>query len=228
MRACIVQSFYAPWKGFFDMLGRCDVYVIYDTSNYSKGHWHNRNKIKRPAGPPWMTIPVKTSDRLGQPIDEVEVTGSWAAKHWAMLRESYRDTPFFADESCAIEKLYEDMSGETRLSRINERFLRFLVARLGIKTQIVRDRDFVFGGERNARLVQILQSLGATHYLSGPAAKSYLNESLFKEANIELEWMSYGPYATYPQPHGEFSHVVSVIDTIFCCGPDVRAMIARR
>jgi len=227
MRVAIIQSVYVPWKGFFDMLNRCDVYVIYDSSEYSKGHWHNRNRIKRAAGSPWITIPVKTSGRLGQSIDDVEVSGAWAEKHWTLLTESYHNTRFFAAESKELKSTFEAVSSERYLSVINATFLRFIAARLGLKTRIVVDREFTFGGERTDRLVQICSALGATRYLSGPAAKTYLNEDLFTEAKISVEWMSYGRYATYPQPHGEFEHGVSVIDTLFCCGHEATAaMIA--
>jgi hypothetical protein len=57
--------------------------------------------------------------------------------------------------------------------------------------------------------------LGATRYLSGPAAKSYLDVSLFQQAGIEVEWMDYTGYPIYNQLFGEFAHGVTVLDLIF-------------
>ena len=73
MRICIIQSNYIPWKGFFDLIGRCDEYVIFDGVQYAKRHWHNRNRIKTANGVQWLTIPVVTRGRFEQPIDEVEI-----------------------------------------------------------------------------------------------------------------------------------------------------------
>ncbi|MEA2943536.1 MAG: hypothetical protein QOD09_4065, partial [Bradyrhizobium sp.] len=73
MRVAIIQSSYIPWKGFFDLIGRCDEYVIYDSRQYVKRHWHNRNRIKTANGVEWLTIPVVTRGRFEQPIEQVEI-----------------------------------------------------------------------------------------------------------------------------------------------------------
>src|SRR4030081_3747968 len=95
LRICIIQSCYIPWKGFFDLIGRCDEYVVYDSAQFVKGHWHNRNRIKTVDGLKWLTMPVTTSVRLGQPIDQVEVGKPWADQHWRALELAYKRAPFF-------------------------------------------------------------------------------------------------------------------------------------
>ena len=70
------------------------------------------------------------------------------------------------------------------------------------------------------RLVGICVAAGATHYLSGPAARAYLRPELFSEAGIVLEYADYSGYPEYPQPHGAFVHGVSVLDLLFNVGPD--------
>jgi len=225
-RVAIIQSSYIPWKGFFDLISRCDVYIMYDTAAFSKGHWHNRNKIKREHGSPWLTIPVKTADRFGQPLDEVTVVEGWAERHWDMIEQAYAETAYFEAESAEVKKLFESLAREPLLTRINEGFLRWLSLRLGLQTEIVRDRSFSALGDRTERLVQICRAVGATTYLSGPSAQEYLDVRQMQLAGISVEWMKYGPYRTYPQPHGEFIHEVSVLDTLLCTGPRVREFIA--
>ena len=73
MRICIIQSCYIPWKGFFDLIGRCDEYVVYDSAQYVRRHWHNRNRIKTSRGVEWLTIPVIARGRFAQPIVQVEI-----------------------------------------------------------------------------------------------------------------------------------------------------------
>jgi hypothetical protein len=70
MRICIIQSCYIPWKGFFDLIGRCDEYVVYDGAQFVKGHSHNRNQTKTESGVKWLTIPVITSDRWYERADK--------------------------------------------------------------------------------------------------------------------------------------------------------------
>src|SRR5258707_15581263 len=57
-RAAILQSCYIPWKGYFDIIAKVDVFVVYDDVKYSKNHWHNRNLIKTQHGLKWLTVPI--------------------------------------------------------------------------------------------------------------------------------------------------------------------------
>lgn len=225
-RLAIIQSSYLPWKGFFDFISRCDTYIIYNSAAFSKGHWHNRNRIKRPGGSPWLTIPVKTADRLGQPLDEVTVVEGWADRHWGIVAQSYKGSAYFETESAELKKLFESLSREPLLTKINEELLRGLVRQLGLNTQILRDRSFSFSGDRTERLVQLCQAVGATHYLSGPSAQDYLDVQMMKRAAVTVEWMTYGPYRNYVQPHGDFVHEVSILDTLLCTGPHAREFIS--
>lgn len=63
---------------------------------------------------------------------------------------------------------------------------------------------------------------GATEYLSGPAARSYLDENLFADAGVAVRWFDYPAYPEYPQQWGDFVHGVTVLDVLFNCGPDAR------
>ena len=58
MKVGIIQSNYLPWRGYFDFIAECDVYVLHDDIQYTKGDWRNRNRIKTPNGPRWITVPV--------------------------------------------------------------------------------------------------------------------------------------------------------------------------
>ncbi len=95
MRICIVQSCYIPWKGFFDLIGRCDEYVVYDSAQYAKRHWHNRNRIKTADGVQWLTIPVIAKGRFEQPIEQVEIEKSWGRQALAHARTRLQASPFF-------------------------------------------------------------------------------------------------------------------------------------
>jgi hypothetical protein len=222
LRISIIQSCYIPWKGFFDLIGRCDEYVVYDSAQFVKGHWHNRNRIKTAAGANWLTIPVITSNRLRQSIREVEISEKWADRHWSIVEQAYKRAPFFEKYAPIIRRWYEAADTTTRLSEVNLIFISGIAAQLGIATRITSDLMYSFEGARNARLLGIIRAAGADRYLSGPAAKSYLDQSEFAKAGVSVEWMDYGRYQTYPQLHGDFIHEVSCLDLLFNTGPDAR------
>lgn len=219
-RVALIQSAYIPWKGFFDLIGQCDEYIIYDSAAFSKNHWHNRNRIKTGNGPQWITIPVMTAGRFGQRIDEVQVKSGWAESHWARIVQAYRSARFFPHFAPTVEALYWSTKDLTKLSEINELFIRAFVKLLSLDVRIARDTEYEASGDRTDRVVSICRSAGATHYLSGPSAATYLQPAKFDEAGIALEWMSYGPYAAYEQLHGAFESSVSILDVLFSLGTE--------
>lgn len=220
MRISIIQSCYIPWRGFFDLISRCDEYVIYDRAQFVKRHWHNRNRIKSAAGPEWLTIPVISKGRYEQPIDEVEIAGPWADKHWRTIELAYRRTPFFSMLAPVVRSWYERAAKESLLTHINAIFLSEIAQLLEIGTRIVRDTTYAASGTRTARLLEIARAAGAKRYLSGPSAKVYFDEPLFAEAGIAVEWMSYQGYPEYSQLYGPFDPAVSVLDLLFNVGPN--------
>jgi hypothetical protein len=69
-------------------------------------------------------------------------------------------------------------------------------------------------------LLAIARATGADTYLSGPSAREYFDEPLFRAAGVTPEWMSYQGYPQYPQLHGDFEHGVTALDLLFNTGPD--------
>ena len=220
MRIAIVQSCYIPWKGFFDLVNRVDRFLLYDDAEYSKNSWRNRNRVKTANGTQWLTIPVAYSGRSRQRIDEVHVAdGGWRERHWKTLRQSYARTPFFIDYEAGLEELYLG-STETRLSAVNRAFLDHLCGLLGIETELAWTSDYAVEGERSDRVLALCLAAGADAYLSGPSARGYLDAEAFVRAGIEIEWMDYGGYPEYSQPHPPFEHEVTVLDLLFCTGSE--------
>jgi hypothetical protein len=226
MRIAIIQSCYIPWKGFFDLIGQCDEYVIYDGVQYVKRHWHNRNRIKTANGLEWLTIPVVTKGRFEQPIDQVEIEKPWADRHWRALELAYNRAPFFAPFAPTVKNWYERADKQARLTDVNEIFLRGIAELLHLRTRIVRDTAYPAQGAKTERLLAIAGAAGADRYLSGPSAQEYFDEPLFTAAGITPEWMSYQGYPQYPQLHGDFDHAVTALDLLFNTGPDAPRYLA--
>ena len=80
--------------------------------------------------------------------------------------------------------------------------------------------DYALSGDKTERLIQLCKQVGATAYLSGPAAKAYMDEALFRQEGIDVSYMDYSGYPEYAQTYPPFDHYVSIIDLIFNTGPD--------
>jgi len=213
----ILQSNYIPWKGYFDIIRRVDEFVLYDDAQYTMRDWRNRNRVKTPTGTRWLTIPVR-KPASGSRIRDVHTLGDeWRAHHWGVLQNSYARAPAFRQCRERVEPLY--LAGrETQLSAINRRFLEAVLELLGIETPLRWSWELELVAGRNERLIGICHQLGATDYLTGPAARSYLDADRFAAAGIRVHWMSYDGYPEYPQLHGEFEHSVSILDLLFHLG----------
>jgi len=216
----IVQSSYIPWKGYFDLINFADEFTLYDDRQYTRRDWRNRNRIKTRQGVRWLTVPVEVKGRYLQRIDETNVSDpAWAETHWRTLVHTYAAAPFFDRYRDRLEQTYLGLQDRS-LSRINRRLLETTCELLGIETKLSWSTDYDAHGEKTDRLVDLCTQMGATRYLTGPAARDYLEEARFAEAGIAVSWMDYSGYPEYPQLYPPFEHAVTVLDLLFHTGPD--------
>jgi hypothetical protein len=220
-KVAIVQSNYIPWKGYFDLINLVDEFILYDDVQYTRRDWRNRNKIKTPQGPKWLTIPVKTKGRYYQKVREAEISDpGWSGQHWQCITHNYSRAEYFDKYRDLFEDLYLGQN-ERFLSQINHRFLTAICQILGIHTKLSWSMDYrIAERDRTEKLVDFCKQVGATEYISGPAAKAYVDEELFKNEGITLRYMDYSGYPEYPQLFPPFEHSVSIIDLIFNEGPN--------
>jgi hypothetical protein len=219
-KVAILQSNYIPWKGYFDLIGSVDEFILYDDMQYTRRDWRNRNQIKTPQGVQWLTVPVRVKGKYDQKIRDTEIDGGdWAAAHWKALAQNYARAPHFAEIAAWLEPLYLTAS-YTHLSELNRRFIEAVCACLRIDTVISDSRDYTLVGGKTERLADLCAQAGGTEYVSGPSARDYVDESVFEHSGIKLTWFDYAGYPEYPQLWGEFAHGVTVLDLLFNCGKD--------
>jgi hypothetical protein len=223
-RVAILQSNYLPWKGYFDIIHDVDLFVFYDDVQYTKNDWRNRNRIKTPNGPTWLTVPAGTElDRL---VCDVRLTDThWAQKHWKSLQQFYSAAPHFKRYEAFFRDVYLGRRWET-LSELNH-YLIETIARdfLGVATRFADSREFPTQGRKLDRLLELIEKLGAQVYVTGPAARSYIDPERFARLGVQLVYKSYDGYPEYPQRYPPFEHAVSIVDLLFNVGPDAPRFI---
>lgn len=220
-KIAILQSNYIPWKGYFDIIDSVDEFIFYDEVQYTKNDWRNRNKIKTQNGLQWLTIPceIKGAISSSQKICDTKIIDKrWAKKHWNSIQSSYAKAQYFKDYKKFFEDLYMSCEKEDYLCNVNYKFIIAINKVLEIDTKISFSQDYGLIEGKTKRLIDLVQKAGGKEYISGPAAKSYIDENLFKEENIKLSWMDYFRYKEYPQLFPPFEHGVSILDLIFNVG----------
>lgn len=219
-KIAILQSNYIPWRGYFDIIAKSDVFVIYDEVQYTKNDWRNRNIVKTKTGINWLTIAVK-QDSLNQKICDTKILKhNWYKKHLGTLQANYAKAPYYKDYIGVFKEVYESVNDN--LSSVNKSFIEAICRILEIDTKIIDSSELYLNGDKQEKLIQACKILNADIYLSGPAAKDYIEIEKFEKENISIEWMNYSNYKEYKQLSEPFEGRVTILDLIFNEGPNSR------
>lgn len=224
MRLVILQPFYLPYAGVFELVRLADTFVVYDDVQFVKQNWQHRNRILTANGPQWLTVPVRRSH--GDPILDVKVANDqgWQPKHWRSLQMAYGSAPHGPWLLEALEPHYVGVEWDA-LVDLNLATFHTLCELLGVGSAFVRSSELGVGGSSSERVLAHCHELGASHYLSGPAARAYLDEERFVDDGIELEYFAFD-HPTYQQVHTrEFEPFLSVVDMLANVGPEASILL---
>lgn len=195
-----------------------DEFVLYDDVQYTKRDWRNRNLIKSQKGTQWLTIPIEVKGKYFQAIKDTRISDSgWNKDHWRKIAHNYSKAKYFNEFKSFFEELY--FKAEYKyLSEINYFFITSINKLLNISTIISWSSEYTLSEGKNEKLIDIINQTNSNEYISGPSAKNYIDEKMFAENNINIEWVNYNDYPEYEQLFPPFDHYVSIIDLIFNVG----------
>jgi hypothetical protein len=221
----VLQPGYLPWLGFFDKLRRCDIFVYYDDVQFDKHGYRNRNQLKSPAGPQWLTVPVRHKGLEKPRIVDVEIEkgAPWGRKHLQSIKQWYAKAPYLQRYVPELEELL--LRPWERLADLDVAIADLMCRWFGIRTQIERSSELGIEGGQSERLVNLCLHFGAERYLTGNASKDYLEVDRFAPHGIEVQWHDY-QHPVYPQLHGEFVPNMSALDLLLNCGDESAAILA--
>lgn len=214
MKAMLLQPFYFPWIGMFDMMDRCDLFLLYDDAQFVRQSWQTRNRIKTPTGVRWMSVHIDADYRLGTPIREIRVDrrSPWATKHLNQICESYRNAKYFDVYYPLLVSFFQKRS-EWLVDYARESII--LVAHLlGITTRIGLSSDFGVRKSRGVqKVVDLCHAAGAEEYLDGESGQELYDPQLFRDQGLTISFHRY-VHPVYRQLHGEFVSHLSVLDLL--------------
>ncbi|MDQ1430702.1 MAG: hypothetical protein QOF40_1304 [Actinomycetota bacterium] len=228
MICAVHQPNFLPYLGFFDKLYRCDVFVLYDTAQFVKREFHNRNRVIGTQGAPqWLTVPVAA--RFGQRIADVSIADDsqpFRDQHVRTLEYAYGHSPGASETIPAVAEAYA-LHGTGSLVELNVDLLDRVVALLGGGPRRVLASEL--GVDPTLRstdaLVAIVQAVEADTYLSGAGGRGYLDEDRVAAAGIDLAWQDFH-HPVYPQrANGDFVPNLSIVDSLCEVGPKETAKL---
>lgn len=227
------QPNFLPWLGFFDRMERADLFVLVDHVQFERQNYQNRTRVKTGAGPRWLTVPVfqrSQEERIVEKLIDNQRDGKlrWGRKLFLTLKYSYQAAPYFDRYAPEIQRIL-DRRWE-RLIDLNLELLDFCRRELGIVTPLVRSSSLPIQGAKSDMVLDLCRSVGANAYIAGlGGCHDYLDVEAFKEAGIRIIWQDFSHPRYRQEPgHQQFVPGLSVLDLLFNCGPNSRAILKSR
>ncbi|MBG6057229.1 hypothetical protein RCH16_000421 [Cryobacterium sp. MP_M5] len=219
------QPNFMPWSKLLAKVLASDVFVAYDSVQFTRKEFHARQLFRTRAGKPeWLSVPVQsTGDR--QVLKDARIAESldWRSDHLRFLRTHYGDTPFFGEVFPLIENIYARR--HTMLVDLNLDLIETLCRYLAADVRIVRARDLPHSGDREQRLLDLVQGAGGDAHLTSTSTTHHIDWSGFERTGIPVfEQVFTEP--VYPQPTGDFVPHLAAADLLFACGPAAGPMLA--
>jgi hypothetical protein len=225
--AGIHQPNYMPWPGYFHKILRSDVFVILDNVDFQQGNSNSitsRTKIKGGNGEILLTVPVKRSEEKMLNGILTDNNQPWAKKHLKSIQLSYTKAPFFKEYFPVFEQVLSQ--SYSSLSHLNVSLILKICELLEITTPVLMASELNIEEEgRNERIVKICQKVGADTYLCGKGGRKYMEESVFVQGEIAVQYTDFRP-TDYPQLYGAFIPGLSILDSLLNIGKEqVRSLI---
>lgn len=217
-RVAIMQPTYLPWCGYFGLMQAVDVFIFLDSVQFAKRSWQQRNQIKTPQGPQWLTVPVSSKGKREQLICEASLdnASSFASTHCKTIETNYAKAASFKSLAPGLLACLEQP--QARLVDLNIGIIEHCRKVLEIETPVLLSSQMAGSGAKADLLASLCKAVGATEYLSVPGSKDYLDESnAFAEIGVEVRYFNY-LHPMYPQLFGDFLPYMSVVDMLLNCG----------
>ncbi len=213
------QPVYLPWLGLFHKIALADRFILFDQAQYLPKDWNNRNRIKTPQGPQWLSVPVLKKGHREKPISAIEINNTipWGRKHWRSLNTHYSKAPYFSKYKNFFEDAYHrkwDL-----LSDLNLYMLQWFMDTLGIKVPVNRAGEYHFQGKKSGLVLDMCRQVGTDTYISGTLGRNYMDVDAFKAQGVRVVFQDYH-HPKYPQLYGEFFSHLSIVDLLFNCGDE--------
>lgn len=218
MIVAIHQPNYLPWIGYFYKVSQADTFVLLDDVQYTKNSFINRNRIRGSQGEQWLTVPVNVSGKMGQRIDQVQISQveRTMKKLLRTVEQNYQKAPFFNSYYPTFKSIHENSNGS--LCELNVQLINWVLALAKIETKVVLSSQLDgVTGVSTSRLVSICKVLSATDYYSGKGGDNYQDHEAFETQGINLIISNFS-HPVYPQHGYGFLPNLSVIDLVFNAG----------
>lgn len=215
MKVAVMQPYFLPYIGYFQLIKAVDKFVVYDNIEFTKKGWINRNRILVNGKDEYFTLPLKKdSDYLH--IDKRRLAGSFEVEKNKILRKitaCYKKAPFYQTVFPLVEKLFNE--NEENLFKFIYHSLIAVCEYLGIYTQLIISSSLQIDHQLKSqdKVIRICKTLNATQYINPIGGVELYSKKAFEENNIQLSFIKSNELK-YDQLQSEFIPWLSILDVM--------------
>ncbi len=219
-RLAIMQPYFFPYIGYFQLIAAVDTFIVYDNIKYTKKGWINRNRMLQNGSDVMFSLPLRNdSDSLD--VCERELAANYnPEKLLNQFRETYRQAPCFEQTFPLLEQIvrHED---KNLFSYLHHSIVR-VCQHLGIATQILVSSSVAIDHElkNQDKVLALCEAVGATTYVYAIGGQVLYARQDFRKHGIELEFIRSKEFE-YAQFGAAFVPWLSIIDVLMFNAPDV-------
>lgn len=226
MKLGIMQPYFFPYIGYWQLMNTVDKYVIYDDVNFIKGGWINRNRILLNGKPQYFNIQMKGASPF-KLINEIEINNSEIIKNKNLktLYMAYHKAPYFEKVNPLIEKILNKQTENLAEYVINS--IKCVAEYLNIRTDIIISSELPKNNylKNQDKVIEICRNLNATEYYNAIGGMQLYSFSEFRKNGINLSFLRTNDIC-YKQFNNEFVPNLSIIDVMMFNSPkEIRTML---
>ncbi len=228
MRIGIMQPYFFPYIGYWQLMNAVDKYVIYDDVNFIKGGWINRNRILINGQPQYFNVPMLGASPFKR-INEIAVNNDarLIEKNLRILEGAYRKAPYYKEIYPLVQKIL--FCGKPNLAEYVEESFHSICDYLDIKTEFIVSsslkKDCSLKGQE--KVLAICKLLGATEYYNAIGGRQLYSYTDFQKQGIKLSFLKTNAIE-YKQFDNEFQENLSIIDVMmFNSRDEIKEMLRK-
>jgi hypothetical protein len=231
MKIGIMQPYFIPYLGYFSLIDATDRWILFDTPQYIRHGWVNRNRVLKPAKDDWqyLSVPLEKHSQETTILDVSIKQNGWQDKMIAQLSHYKKKARYYDPVIGLLQDSFTKQKDDFSLVNLNAQLILDICTYCGmeIKIELFSEMDLTIGtvSAPDEWALEISKSLCATHYLNPPGGQEFFDKSKYDNAGIKLHFLE-SSLPPYYQANNSFIPGLSIVDALMFNSPqDVLGMI---
>ena len=213
MKIAIMQPYFMPYIGYYQLIAAADIFILYDNIKYTKKGWINRNRLLQNGNDKFFTIPLK-KDHDHTHVYKREIADTFNRnKLLNQLKEAYSRSPYYRQTLPLLEEIIQ-YENPNLFDYLHHSIVK-TCSHFGITTKIQKSSEIAIDHNLTSqdKVLALCKKLNAKTYINPVGGIALYSKEIFSKFNIDLKFIQPTPF-TYPQFENIFIPWLSIIDVM--------------